>query len=285
MLAFLRNHQRNRASITAAANHDLAQLERWGDLWLISFEPTKTHSLVISRKQKKNAFDATGAVFMGKSIEVVEEMKLIGFIFDTKMTMAKMVDHVKAKSKAKLAAVLRLKQHLDSHNMETMYKAFVRLSIEYGNLEYLSAAKTHTDKLDRIQASAERAGGFTVESLSSRREAALIGFLMKLLDGGGRGALNEFVPELQTQNNTRAGGGSDHKIVIKEAIQYEDTSNQYSRSIGGRAADVWAKIPNDILKVGESDGWQKITKQCQRFLTGKKLADRHSEKKEQKTSK
>ena len=39
------------------------------------------------------------------------------------------------------------------------------------------------------------------------------------------------------------------------------------------------------MKVGESDGWQKITKQCQRFLTGKKLADKHSEKKEQQTSK
>ena len=73
--------------------------------------------------------------------------------------------------------------------------------------------------------------------------------------------------------------------MIKEAIRYKDTSNQYSRSIGGRAVDVWAKIPNDILTVGESDGWQKITKQCQRFLTGKKLVDKHNEKKEQKTSK
>ena len=72
---------------------------------------------------------------------------------------------------------------------------YVRSSIKYGNLEYLSAASTHTDKLDRIQASAERAGGFTVESLSSRREAAPIGFFMKLLNGGERGVLNEFVPE------------------------------------------------------------------------------------------
>ena len=35
-----------------------------------------------------------------------------------------------------------------------MYKAFVRSSIEYGNLEYMVAAQTHLKKLDRIQAAA-----------------------------------------------------------------------------------------------------------------------------------
>ena len=270
----------NKASITAAVNSDLKQLENWGVEWLTTFEPTKTHSMVISRKSKINTFDPSGIVFIGKAIEAVEEMKLVGFIFDKKMTMEKMVNHVKAKAKVKLAAIFRLKQHLDSHNLESMYKAFVRSSIEYGNLEYLSAAQTHTRKLDRIQASAEKLGGFKVESLSSRREAALIGFIMKLLDGDGRGALNEFTPELYTHKHTRNNSRFDQgsRILIKEAIRFESATDHYNRSIGGRAAEVWSKIPSDLIEVGKSDGWQNITKQCQRFLTGKKLAEKHSQK-------
>ena len=131
---------------------------------------------------------------MGETIEAVKEMKLVGFVFDQKMTMMKMIDHVTSKTKAKLAAVFRLRHHLDSQNLELMYKVFVRSTMEYGNLEYLSAVATHTRKLDRIQAMAENLGGFKVESLSSRRDAALVVFVMKLLDGDGRGALNEFVP-------------------------------------------------------------------------------------------
>jgi hypothetical protein len=49
-------------------------------------------------------------------------------------------------------------------NLEVMCKAFVRSIIEYGNLEYLSAAKTHLTKLDKIQTAAEKAGGFKVET-------------------------------------------------------------------------------------------------------------------------
>ena len=37
------------------------------------------------------------------------------------------------------------------------------------------AAPTHLQKLDRIQAAAERLGNFKVESLQSRRDASLIG--------------------------------------------------------------------------------------------------------------
>ena len=51
---------------------------------------------------------------------------------------------VSTKAKAKLAAIFRLRQHLDSSNMETMYKSFVRSIIEYDNLEYMAATKTHT---------------------------------------------------------------------------------------------------------------------------------------------
>ena len=257
----------NRQSIIAAANQDLAALEAWGVTWLVSFEPTKTHSMVVSRKS--SPFDPSGIYFMGENIEPVDEMKLVGFIFDPKMTMKPMVDHVARKARSKLSAICRLKQHLDHNNLEQMYKAFVRSSIEYGNLEYMSAGSSITGKLDRIQAAAERMGNFSVESLGSRRDAALIGFVFKLLDGDGKGMLNDFIPTVvqPVQSRTRRA----KKMEIKRRLDFEETSKQYDRSIEGRITEVWSKIPEELLKVKEGDSWQSATKNCQRFLTGKNV--------------
>jgi hypothetical protein len=115
----------NARSIVAQANSDLKQLEQWGIQWLVSFEPTKTHIFVASRKSKENTFDPSGISFMGNLIEQVKDVKIVGFIFDEKMTMEKMLKHVSKKAKTKLGAIKRLSHHLDSGNLEVMYKAFV----------------------------------------------------------------------------------------------------------------------------------------------------------------
>jgi len=260
----------NRASTIGSVNQDLEKLESWGITWHVSFEPTKTHSIVLSRKAATGRFNPAGIRFMGEPVEAVEEMKLVGFIFDPGMTLKPMIDHVARKARVKLGAIRRLQHHLDSHNLEAMYKAFVRSAIEYGNLEYMSAGDTHTGRLDKIQSAAERMGGFKVESLRSRREASLIGFVFKLLDGDGRGLLNEFIPTVQ-EHPHRSSKIPIGTLLIKERIKFEDTSKQYDRSIEGQVQSIWNKLPQELLKVGKSDGWQTVTKQCQRFLTGKKV--------------
>ena len=227
----------NRASMISSVNQDLEKLESWGITWHVSFEPTKTHSIVISRKAAIVRFNSSGIRFMSEPVEAVEEMKLVGFIFDLGMTLKPMIDHVARKARVKLAAIRRLQQHLDSNNLEAMYKAFVRSTIEYGNLEYMSAGDTHTNRLDKIQTAAEKLGGFKVESLRSRREASLIGFVFKLLDGDGRGLLNEFIPIVQ-EHPHRSSKIPIGSIRVKERIKFEDTTKQYDRSIEGQILTV-----------------------------------------------
>ena len=144
-----------------------------------------------------------------------------------------------------------------------MYKAFVRSTIEYGNLVYMGAADSTKEKLDRVQHAAAKMGQFEVESLGSRRQAALIGLVFKLLDGDGRGMLNEFIPTLM---EPKEGG----KQRIKEAFDFRDTTRQYDRSIGGQIPVVWKLLPQGLPYQESDKGWQSATKRCQRFLTGKK---------------
>ena len=92
--------------------------------------------------------------------------------------------------------------------------------------------------------------------------------MFKLLDGKGRGQLNNFKPEVievdpkKICRNTLTGLQIVDKTNSKSLLSYE-------RSIVGRAPAVWKKLPQDVLRSGKENNWQSITKECQRFLTGK----------------
>ena len=108
---------------------------------------------------------------------------VVGYTLDSKLTWGNMVDSIAVKARKRMAALARLKPMLDKENMKTMYTMFIRSIMEYGSIAWMGAADSHLSKLDRIQAAAERVGGFTVESLASRRSAAAVAFALKLMNG------------------------------------------------------------------------------------------------------
>jgi len=85
------------------------------------------------------------------------------------------------KARTRVDAIRRMARSLDSKNMLTMYSAFVRPILEYGSTLFMGATPTHLSKLDRVQATMERIGGFKAEPLAARREAALIALTLKQL--------------------------------------------------------------------------------------------------------
>lgn len=68
------------------------------------------------------------------------------------------------------STLYRLKPFLDSGNLETVYQAFVRSSLGYGNLEYMVGVPVHLQKLDRIQAATEKLGGFKLDNWNLRNQ-------------------------------------------------------------------------------------------------------------------
>jgi hypothetical protein len=234
--------------------------------------------------RKKSPIDVSDLRFKGEAVETVNELKLVGFVFDSKMTLEPMIKRTSAKGRAKIAALYRLKPFLDSSNLETMYNAFVRSSLEYGNLHYMMAAPTHLQKLDRIQAAAERLGNFKVESLQSRRDASLIGLIFKLLDGDGRGKLDDFKPMLEQVDPKRKGRHTLTGLQIKDQTHAKSLLG-FDRSISGQAHKVWQKVPQSLLLSKGEDKWQSITKNCQRVLTGKKVREETIQKSQKKQSK
>ena len=72
----------------------------------------------------------------GQQVKRVDEVKLVGYLFDSKLTMSSMVGALAKKARSRVGALRRLKPMLDSSNLQLMYTMFVRSVMEYDNLVY-----------------------------------------------------------------------------------------------------------------------------------------------------
>ena len=86
----------------------------------------------------------------------------------------------------------------------------IRLILEHGSLVYMGAARSHLDKLDRVQRSAEKIGGFKVESLQSRREATAVSLAFDLLDGSSHSSLLQY--KTHTDRTSQANKEKDEVL-------------------------------------------------------------------------
>jgi hypothetical protein len=204
----------------------------------------------------------------GLEVEQVDELKLVGFTLDSRLTWKPMIDLLAKKARCRLAALRRLRFVLDDNNMKTMYIMFVRSVMEYGNVVYMGAAQTHLEKLDRLQRSAERIGNFKIESLESRREAAAIRLALKLMDGRGRGRLQDYAPQIMDMGSYRPSRHHTNGMRLKPTVKARSL-NVFKRSFIGAVPIIWNKLPKDIIDKGKARGWMKIKKLCSNFLTGK----------------
>jgi hypothetical protein len=264
----------NKACIIGTINDDLQALVEWGKDNKTTFEASKNSAMVVSRKRKP--FDISGARMSGLRmggcpVEVVKEMRLVGFWFDNKLTFGGMVGRLAKKARSRVGALWRLKPMLNSENLKTMYKSFVRSVMEFGSLAYMSACDSHLEKLNRIQESVSSFCGFTIESLESRREAAAVAMAFKMLDGKTRGDLNHFKPEFGeplSLNKKRTRSNFTEGPQIKSLVR-ASSLDSFKRSFLGRMPSIFKKLPIEMRNEGQDISWTRVKKRAKMFLTGK----------------
>jgi hypothetical protein len=267
------------AMTTTVINQDLLALKVWADDNKTTFEPEKMSATVIIQR-RSDPFNAAGIMFDGEELSVVDETTLVGLKIDEKMKWGPMVKKLATKARQRLGALSRVRHLLDSDNLKTIYLMFIRSIMEYNSTSWMGAAPSHLAKLDRVQASAEKLGRFTVESLESRREAAALSISLKMLDRQARGELQTFKPTLceplrlckKRTRNCLEGTQVKRKTNSKSL-------DVYKRGFFGTLPGIWSRIPREIITRGERRGWLKIKTACTKFLTGKTIRESDGYKK------
>ena len=257
--------KQDRLRATDELNADLAALFQFGQPWFMDFAPLKTRSLLISLK--RDTFDHPPLFMNNCPIAEVSSLKILGFMLDSSFTWGPHMDMIISRSRQRLAQLYRLSPYLDSVGLSIMYKSFVRSCLEYGHLLYFGAARGYLKRLDALQCRAASICHSTFPSLESRRCAAVIGLLCRLLDGEGRGDLQSFVPRFVTsahRRSSRLNNLSDpaQALRLQNPIIFR-TLDCYHRSWHSAILSIWNTLPANLLLQDHDMGWRSVLKALQ----------------------
>ena len=155
--------------VTAAGciNTDPVRISRWASTWLVTFNPSKTETLPISRKLNRPVHPPLS--MENHQISEVDSHKHLGLYFSHDCTWHQHINHITVKAWTRINIMRKLKFKLDRKSLETIYTAFIRPLIEYGDIIWDNCSQYEKDELEKIQNEAARiaTGATRLVSLST----------------------------------------------------------------------------------------------------------------------
>ena len=144
----------NPTTAALCLNSDLEKLSRWAAIWLVTFNPSKNESLLISRKINKPIHPPL--YMQNVQIQEVSTHKHLGLYFSNDCSWHQHIDYIKQKAWFRIHIMRKLKFKLDRKSLETIYLTFIRPLLEYGDVIWDNCTQYEKNELDKIQNEAAR---------------------------------------------------------------------------------------------------------------------------------
>jgi len=257
----------NRGVAADHLNTDLTALYEYGKPWNIIFAPAKTSSLIISLK---SGISEHPPLFLNDiQIPEVTSVKVLGFTFDSLFTWQKHLDNVLKRGRQRLGQVYRCRSLFDRQDISLLYKSWIRPMLEYGCVLYSGAALSHINRLNSFQSRIENMCDISFPSLTDRRNASILGFTCRLLDGEGRGNLQTFCPTfkkspIRLSKRLHSFDPASH-LRFTNICDFR-TLDRFRRSWQAAVVPLWDSVPADLLLQGDCVGWRTVLKDIQRAI-------------------
>lgn len=148
---------RNVNSIQGHLQSSIEHLVEWTKQTGFKFSLTKTNAIHFTRQNLPN--QKPRLTLRNHDIKYVDHIKLLGMVFDKKLTWSSHLEALKNDCKAKLNIMKALANHewgADTTCLLQIYKAVIRSRIDYGSIVYMSAKSVHLNPLNVIQNNAIR---------------------------------------------------------------------------------------------------------------------------------
>ena len=255
-------------------NEDLKRVSRWGRRWKTTFEPTKTHAMLVSNK---GGAQVGHLEFDGVAVGFEQQLKIVGVIYDAKLNWSKMAEEMASRGRRALGFLKKLRHIITSSDIGVVYKYFVRSKMEFGCLSYMGAAKTHLERLDEVQHRAEVLSGASFQSLWARRRAASFGLLCKVLDGACVEPMQEVFSNLclektvarhqyNTSHSRRFEIGGIRVNDFRNKLRKESLET-FKRSFICKIRDIFDDTPDSLKELGAATSWLQVMKAGQSHLS------------------
>ena len=163
------------ASAAVKLNADLSKISEWADNWLVTFNPSKTESIVISRKHTKPQHPPL--TMYNTTISEVEIHKHLGVVLSSNGQWRAHLDMVKEKAWKRVNVLRSLKFILDRRSLEILFTTFVRPILEYSDVVWDNLTQAEEYDLEQIQLEALRIISGNTRLVSLTKLYAETGFL------------------------------------------------------------------------------------------------------------
>ena len=152
----------------------------WGFSWKIQFEPTKLQALKLSNHRTPIALPSI--YYNNIAVAEEDEIKLLGVTFDRQLSFRSHLQNVSSKANQRLHFFKKVAPLLNVPGTLAVYKGFVRPTMEYSCLVWMSAYDTSLRQLDSVQRRALHliGPGTYLPLLSHRRAVASVCYIYNL---------------------------------------------------------------------------------------------------------
>ena len=233
-------------------NNDLKLIHEWAQTWLVSFNPSKTESLLISKKTHPPVHPP---LYMNDvMIKTVTEHKHLGITFSNNCNWQSHIDSILAKAWTRVHILRKLKFLLDRKSLEKLYLSFIRPILEYSDIVWDNCTQSQANDIERVQTEMARiVTGCTKlvsndklyrecgwEKLSLRRyKHKLIKFFQMF---------HKLTPEyLQDLVPSSVGSSVEYRLRNSNNIQpIACRTNIYANSFLPSVIHDWNKLPDEI---------------------------------------
>ncbi|MEW8548517.1 MAG: reverse transcriptase family protein [Candidatus Thiodiazotropha sp.] len=135
-------------------NDDLETIHKWAETWLVKFNPSKSESLILSRKTNANLHPPL--VMNNEHIKEVTHHKHLGLFLSNDGTWHEHIDYITSKAWQRVNIMRKLKFLLDRESLQIIYTSFIRPILEYSDIVWDNITQYEVNALQKIQNEAAR---------------------------------------------------------------------------------------------------------------------------------
>ena len=253
-------HPRDRPSVVASLNDDLAVISNWCSRWGMLVNTSKTSGMLISRSCTVEPL-FPDLVVHGKIVEMVSELKILGVILDSKLAFEKKVRAIAA-SASRSVGILRKTMSVfrDVAVAAKCFWAFILPVLEYCSPVWMSAATSHLSLLYCVVGQISLLSGGSVScDLWHRRKVASLCVFFKIASFVDHSVRGLFPAQYVLRRPTR-GALAAHSRSFE---MLRSRTEQFLRSFVLSCVRLWNELPESVF-AGEGVGAFKTS--VNRFL-------------------
>ena len=263
------------AAAAASLNSDLQEIETWAEQWLVVFNPSKTKSMIISRKRISRTHP--DLVFMDQTLQNETEHKHLGLILRSDLTWSSHINEIINKGMKIVNILKHLQMRLSRKSLEILYLSFIRPILEYGSAVWDGCTSSESERLENVQLAAARViTGATrgtnhqliyeeagLEKLSERRTKSKLILFYKIVHGLAPFYLQNLLPNYVHDRNCYEVRSNRNFSSVRTR------TNLFDVSFFPSTVKLWNSLPIHVRNSENVDEFKsrlnKNTKKCNKL--------------------